>query len=131
MPEQSPTLRDMIQEALDSGVSYRQLERRAVDPETGETASRAIFLDTISGKLDRMPREVHLRAVAAALGIPYKRVREAAIEQWLPAEGRPRDAAREELRATIQRLQDQARQLQQEAAALTERIDRPERPKSA
>lgn len=125
MPEQSATLRDMIQAALDNGVTYRQLETRAVDPETGQTASRAVFFDTVSGKLDRMPREHHLRAVAAALGVPYERVRHAAIEQWIPAEGRARTSRddRAEMVADVERLLEQARRLQEEAAALNDRLD--------
>lgn len=87
MPEQSPTLlRDMIQEALDNGVTYRELEARAVDPQTGKTASRSVFFDTVSGKLDRMPYDYHLRAVATALRAPYETVRRAAIAQWLAAD---------------------------------------------
>ena len=84
MQEQSPTLlSDMIQEALDNGVTYRELEARAVDPQTGKTASRSVFFDTVSGKLDRMPYDYHLRAVATALQKPYDVVRRAAIAQWL------------------------------------------------
>jgi hypothetical protein len=131
MPEQSPTLRDMILEALDNGVTYRKLEAAAIDPETGQTASRAVFVDTVSGKLNRMPFDYHLRAVAAALKVPYERVRQAAIEQWVPAEGRRRDSDREQLRATVQQLQEQARQLLEQAADLDARIDSSSRSKSA
>ncbi|HEV2342990.1 MAG TPA: hypothetical protein VGS97_02750 [Actinocrinis sp.] len=92
MPASTSTLRDMIREALDNGATYRELEARAIDPVTGKTASRSVFIDTISGKLDRMPYEYHLRGVAAALRVPYERVRRAAINQWLPAEEDPVDA---------------------------------------
>lgn len=84
MPEQAPTLRELIQEVLNSGVTYRQLEDRAVDDETGKRASRSIFFDIANGKLDRMPYEHHLRAIAAGLRAPYESVRRAAIAQWLP-----------------------------------------------
>lgn len=84
MPEQTPTLRELIQEVLNSGVTYRQLEERAVDEETGKRASRSIFFDIATGKLDRMPYEHHLRAIAAGLHAPYESVRRAAIAQWLP-----------------------------------------------
>lgn len=85
MHEQSPTLlRDMIQEALDNGTTYRELESRAIDPVSGKTASRSVFFDTVSGKLDRMPYEHHLRAIATALRQSYDSVRRAAIAQWLP-----------------------------------------------
>lgn len=86
MPEQRPTLRDMIQGVLDSGVTYRELETRAVDEETGKRASRSIFFDIATGKLDRIPYDYHLRAIAAGLRAPYESVRQAAITQWLPAD---------------------------------------------
>ena len=91
MPEQAPTLRDMINDALTSGVTYRQLESRAVDPQSGKSASRAVFNDIVLGKIDRMPYEHHLRAIAAGLGVPYERVRQAAIRQWVPAEDEAAD----------------------------------------
>jgi hypothetical protein len=128
VPEQSTTLRDMIQAALDDGVTYRELEARAVDPQTGKTASRSMFFDTANGKLDRMPYEHHLRAMAAALQQPYAVVRRAAIALWLPAETEESD---QQLRARIDELQARAQQLQQEAAELGARIDEPERPQSA
>ena len=84
MPEQAPTLRELVQEVLNSGVTYRQLEERAVDDQSGKRASRSIFFDIASGKLDRMPYEHHLRAIAAGLRAPYESVRRAAIAQWLP-----------------------------------------------
>ncbi|HTJ68583.1 MAG TPA: hypothetical protein VL551_13695 [Actinospica sp.] len=88
MPEQSPTLRDMIKSERDNGVTYRQLGSRAVDEVTGKRASASMFYDIDTGKLDRMPHEHHLRAIAVALHRPYEEVREAAIAQWLPRERR-------------------------------------------
>lgn len=87
MPEQTPTLREMIQGALNSGATYRQLAKDAVDEETGKRASYSMFFDIANGKLDRMPPAAHLRAIAAGLRAPYESVRLAAIAQWLPAEG--------------------------------------------
>jgi len=95
MPEQAPTLRDMIHDALSSGVTYRELEARAVDPESNKRASRSIFNDIATGKLDRMPHVDHLRAIAAGLRVPYERVRQAAIRQWVP----PEDGAVDEMPA--------------------------------
>jgi hypothetical protein len=133
MPEQSATLRDMIQDALDNGVSYRDLESRAVDPETGETASRAVFHDTVSGKLKRMPFDYHLRAVAAALSVPFEQVRQAAIAQWLPQEGARRRANDEK-----EQTREELLRLRNEITAALNRIDESDgrratakRPKSA
>ena len=84
MPEQPPTLRDMIQAERDKGVSYDELGRRAVDPVTGETASDSLIWKIHKGKQDRMPYAHHLRAIAVALNREPNEVRAAAIDQWLP-----------------------------------------------
>lgn len=103
MPEQAPTLRDMINDALSGGTTYRELEARAVDPESNKRASRSIFNDIATGKLDRMPHVDHLRAIAAGLGVPYERVRQAAIRQWVPG-----DDERTQLIAEVNRVRAMA-----------------------
>lgn len=86
MPEQSPTLRDMIKAAVDSGLTYAQLSKRSIDAETGEKASSAFLNNIVNNNVDRMPYDYHLRAIAAGLRAPYEAVRQAAIAQWVPAE---------------------------------------------
>jgi len=122
MPEQPPTLRDMIQEALDRGTTYRQLEASAIDPVTHKTASRSIFFDTVNGKLDRMPYEHHLRAIAAGLGVPYERVRQAAIRQWVPAEA-PAPGTDAELIVHARQLRDRHLEEAAKAAAALARLE--------
>jgi hypothetical protein len=85
MPEQPPTLRDMLKAARDRGQTYEQLEAFAIDPETGERASRSLLNNIVLDKVDRMPYDYHLRAIAAALKVPYETVRRAAITQWIPS----------------------------------------------
>lgn len=119
MPEQSPTLRDMIQSAFDNGATFRKLETRAVDPETGQTASRAVFSDILHGKAGRMPLDYHLRAIAAAIGKPYEEVRQAAITEWLPPEQERRER-NESTREEVGDLLTEARRL----IALADEIDR-------
>jgi transcriptional regulator with XRE-family HTH domain len=109
MPGSPPTLRDMIQAARDRGLTYQQLAERAVDPETGETASSGLIFDLAKGAVNRVPAAKHLRAVAAALGEPYTIVRRAAIAEWLPAEDE--DAEREELLQEARRMNEIAGQL--------------------
>ncbi len=125
MPEQPPTLRDMINDALAKGITYRQLEARAVDPETQRRASRSIFNDIATSKLDRMPHVDHLRAIAVALGVPYERVRQAAIRQWLPA-----DQTSAEEPETDPDL-ELARQLQATAEQLLARAEERRHPETA
>lgn len=94
MPEQSATLRDMIQKALDGGETYRSLASRAVDPLTKKTASYGLISNIMLKETRSAPDPSHLRAIAVALRVPYESVRQAAIAQWLPALGEE-DAERE------------------------------------
>lgn len=84
MPEQPTTLRDMINQVLASGINYRQLAERAVDPDTGATVSRGTLNKIALGEPVRMPNDGKLHAIAAALRAPYESVRQAAIAQWFP-----------------------------------------------
>lgn len=87
MPEQAPTLRDMIQRALSSGDNLRTLAARAIDPATGETVGKDTINKIRHGTAPRMPEDGKLRAIAAALRAPYESVRQAAIAQWFPDAG--------------------------------------------
>jgi len=112
MPGSStPTLRDMVKDALDRGQTLDQLAERAVDPVTGETASRGHFFDLSKDNVNRMPTAGRLRAVAVALGKPYEAVRAAAIAQWLPADESSAEAERAEIVQTARRLQEVADEL--------------------
>lgn len=111
MPEQAPTLRDMIKASVDRGLTYEQLSKRAVDEETGRRASPALLNNIANDKVDRMPYDYHLRAIALGLGVPYERVRQAAIAQWLPPEAGTTVAdippeRRDQLIADAERLYD-------------------------
>jgi hypothetical protein len=127
MPEQSPTLRDMINAELERGATYRELGSRAVDPVTDKRASASIFFDIANGKLDRMPRDYHLRAIAVGLRVPYEQVRQGAIAQWVPGNGGATnltDDEREQLRAEALRLQAIAEEARARADEALARVDR-------
>jgi len=81
----------MINRVLASGVTYRQLAERAIDPDSGATVSRGTLNKIARGEPMRMPNDGMLRAIAAALRAPYESVRQAAITQWFPDDG-PRTA---------------------------------------
>lgn len=107
MPQQQPTLRDMILKAVASGTSYKQLAESATDPETGKVASHSFLNDLANGNVNRIPEPKNLRAIAAGLGVPYERVRKAAIAQWLPPTSDAdidTDAEREAQIAELKRL---------------------------
>lgn len=115
MPGSTPTLRDMIQEAAKprGPMTYEQLAKRAQD--SGENISGAYLNKIALNKVSRPPTAAHVRAIAAALGQPYERVRQAAIRQWWPA-----DAAEPNPDALIQ----EARRIAAEAARFADAVER-------
>lgn len=79
-------LSQLIQEALDKGDSYQKLADRALDPETGETVSKPYLQRVVKNPPANPPTVPMMKAIAAALGKPFKRVQEAVAEQWLQYE---------------------------------------------
>lgn len=105
MPEQSATLRDMIQKALDGGETYRSLANRAVDPLTKKTASYGLISNIMLKETRSAPDPSHLRAIAVALRVPYESVRQAAIAQWLPVlEDEEAEREKQQLLAELREL---------------------------
>lgn len=84
------------------------MAERAVDPETGQTASFSLFHDIERGRVNRAPSVEHLRAISVALGKPFEAVRQAAIAEYLPE------------RIDTDALLERARQLDAESKRLTE-----------
>lgn len=126
MPEQSPTLRDMIKDYKErSGLTYEQIAERAIDPVTSEPASGPFINNIALGNVARIPVPYHLRAIAAALEVPYGVVRAAAINQWLPAEEAPEEAEadRQEMIRDLLALKAQAKEAQAKAEEALRRLD--------
>jgi hypothetical protein len=119
MPGSTPTLRDMVQGALDRGQTLEQLESKAIDPRTGKRASKSLLSRIKRNELDRTPSDFHLRAIAVALGTPYDAVRRAAINQWLPAE--EEGSGEEELLAELRRMREAAERMEKQIDAMGER----------
>lgn len=82
-PAKTAPLSDLIQAALDGGMSLRDLGKAAVDPETREAVSWQYFQKLLKNPPASAPNLVALRAIAAALGKSEQRVVAAAAEQWL------------------------------------------------
>lgn len=123
MPEQPPTLSDMIKKEHERGVRYDELAERTADPTGKPRISKSQLNKIANGEKTPLPNETQLRGIAAALQLPYDLVRRAAINQWLPADDSavgvpdlPEDE-REQLKAEAIRL----RAIADEALA---RIDR-------
>lgn len=119
MPEQAPTLRDMIQEATKGGLTYEQLAQRA--KRRGAKTSGSYLNNIVLGNVSRLPTPENLRGIAWALDVPYERVRQAAITQWLPPEHStaadiPEDT-RSDLIAQIQELRALADRVEAELAS--------------
>lgn len=117
MPEQSPTLRDMIQEAANSGHTYEQLAQRA--KRRGAKTSGSYLNNIVLGNVSRLPTPENLRGIAWALDVPYERVRQAAINQWLPPDDNSApeipEVTKTQLIDEIQRLRDLADRVLAEA----------------
>jgi hypothetical protein len=76
-------LSQLIQEALDKGDSYQRLADRAIDPETGETVSKPYLQRIVKTPPVNPPTPPMMGAIAAALGKPLWRIKEAVAKQWL------------------------------------------------
>lgn len=116
MPEQAPTLRDMIKEAAGSGLTYDQLAQRA--KRRGAKTSGSYLNNIVLGNVSRLPTPENLRGIAWALDVPYERVRQAAIAQWLPAEDASADRdgrSDAELAQEMRELRDRGRALATQA----------------
>lgn len=85
-PSPLGALSQLVQEALDAGASLRRLGEGAVDPETGESISWQYFQKLVKNPPASPPDPVQMRALAAALGKPYRRIQEATAKQWLQYE---------------------------------------------
>lgn len=104
--EASPmgALSRLIQEASDTGLSYQDMANRAADPQTGTTLGKQYF-----GKLAKTPpagapNPAQLRAIAAALRVSERRVKEAAAQQWLEYEATELAGYDEEVRIIVGHL---------------------------
>jgi hypothetical protein len=76
-------LSQLIQNALDKGDSYQRLADRAIDPETGETVSKPYLQRIVKTPPVNPPTPPMMGAIAAALGKPVWRIKEAVAKQWL------------------------------------------------
>ncbi|MGW5175837.1 helix-turn-helix domain-containing protein [Streptomyces sp. NPDC004082] len=65
------------------GISLRELEARAIDPDTGEQARFGWISKVEKGRSVDAPSPEVLRALAAGLGLPLRVLQEAAAAQFL------------------------------------------------
>jgi transcriptional regulator with XRE-family HTH domain len=73
---------DLVRERrAELGISLRELEARAIDPESGEQAKRA-WVSKVEKGTAESPSEPMIRALAAGLNLPVRVVAEAASIQF-------------------------------------------------
>lgn len=97
-------LSQLVQDALDSGMSLRRLGERAIDPDTGEKISWQYFQKLVKNPPASPPNVVQMRALAAALGVPYRRIQVTAAKQWLQYEARELAGYDEDERVIVSHL---------------------------
>lgn len=107
---------------LELGISLRELERRAVDPETGEQAKYGWISKVENGKSIDAPTAPRIRALAAGLGLPFRVIKEAVDAQFgLISEIRTEDGTARILVARIEEMTpDEVRQLEELASMTSE-----------
>lgn len=76
----------LIQEAKYSGLSYQDMARRAVDPETGTRYYKQSLQRLVKTPPTNPPTPAQMRALAAGTGRSLRAIKEAAAEQWLEYE---------------------------------------------
>lgn len=103
-PPTPGALSQLIQEALYKGDSYQRLADRAIDPESGETASKPYLQRIVKNPPANPPTPKVLGAIAAALGLPVQRVKDAAARQWLQYEATELAGYDEEVRIIVGHL---------------------------
>lgn len=108
-PQQGPVqpggaLSRLIEEALDTGLSYQRLADKAVDRKTGETVSKPYLQKLVKNPPASAPNPVQMRAIAAALGASERRVKAAVAEQWLEYEATELAGYDEEVRIIVGHL---------------------------
>lgn len=97
-------LSQLVQDVLDTGISLRRLGERAIDPVTGEAISWQYFQKLVKNPPASPPDPLQMRAMAAALNKPYRRVQEAAAKQWLQFEATELAGYDEDVRIIVAHL---------------------------
>lgn len=75
----------LVQEVNDSGVTYQEMADRGIDPD-GNKLPRQWYQKLVKTPPVNPPSVPQLQALHLALGVPLRRVQEAAAEQWLQYE---------------------------------------------
>ncbi|MBZ6290322.1 hypothetical protein KVH09_06820 [Streptomyces olivaceus] len=103
-PSTIGALSQLIQDALDKGSSYGKLAEQAIDPDSGETVSKAYLQRIVKNPPANPPTVPMMKAIATALRKPFERVQEAVAKQWLLYEATELAGYDEEVRIIVGHL---------------------------
>ena len=81
-PTPAGALSELIREVNDSGVSYQEMADRGITPD-GSKLPKQWYQKLVKTPPVNPPSVDQMRAIAAAIGQPYRRVQEATAKQWL------------------------------------------------
>lgn len=81
MTSQHETLTQLVAGAIDDGLTYRSLEAKAIDPQTGYKPGRTTIWKVAHGEKVHLTPEL-VRAIAAGLSVSPARAAEAAAVQY-------------------------------------------------
>lgn len=94
----------LIQAANDNGISYQQMADRASSAASGVPMPKQSFQKLVKTPPVNAPSPAQLNSIAAAIGVPPRRVKEAAAEQWLEYEATELAGYDEEVRIIVGHL---------------------------
>jgi transcriptional regulator with XRE-family HTH domain len=113
MTEQRTDFTDLVRDRrAELGISLRELEARAVDPETGEQAKFGWISKVEKGRSVDAPPPALLRGLALGLSLPLRVLQEAAAAQFLDMTAYvwSEDRTTRVLAAHIEEMTDEERQ---------------------
>ncbi|MFJ8594805.1 hypothetical protein [Streptomyces sp. NPDC093598] len=93
----------LILEANKSGITYQEMADRGIDPD-GKKLPKQWYQKLVSTPPVNPPSPNQMRAIAAAISKPFRRVQEATAEQWLLYEATELAGYDEEVRLIVGHL---------------------------
>lgn len=126
-PPPMGALSRLIQEVQESGLSYQDMANRAVDPDTGTRLVKQALQKLVKTPPVNPPLLPQLRAIANGTGLPLRRVKEAAADQWLEYEATELAGYGDEVRIILGHLGGMSPQEQRRWRAMIEADERAKR----
>lgn len=126
-PSTMGALSRLIQEVQESGISYQEMANRAVDPDTGTRLVKQALQKLVKTPPVNPPLLPQLKAIANGTGLPLRRVKEAAADQWLAYEATELAGYGDEVRIILGHLGGMSEHEQRRWRAMIEADERAKR----